>query len=101
MLDSSGKVVKYYGYTTGKAFNSYVEDSYEYIIDNGITVEYTDQKKIYRKALNYNANRPEFTSYFFNDDENPFRLFLRYIARDKVKIELKNDSIKIIKYISK
>ena len=49
MLDSSGKVVKYYRYTTGKAFNSNVEDSYVYIIDNGITVEYTDQKKIYRE----------------------------------------------------
>ena len=30
----------------------------------GITIEYTDQKEVYRKKLNYKPKRPEFTSFF-------------------------------------
>jgi hypothetical protein len=56
----------------------------------GITIEYTDQKEVYRKKLNYKSKRPEFTSYFFNDDENGFRTLLRDINNNKMKVKLKN-----------
>ena len=36
--------------------------SIQYI--GGITIEYTDQKEVYRKKLNYKPKRPEFTSFF-------------------------------------
>ena len=56
----------------------------------GITIEYTDQKEVYSKKLNYKSKRPEFTSYFFNDDENGFRTLLRDINNNKMKVKLKN-----------
>jgi integrase len=43
-----------------------------------------------RKKLNYRSKRPEFTSYFFNDDENGFRTLLRDINNNKMKVKLKN-----------
>ena len=56
----------------------------------GITIEYTNQKEDYQKKLNYQSKRPEYTSYFFNDDEEGFKSLLRDITNDKIKIKLKN-----------
>ena len=56
----------------------------------GLTIEYTDQKEDYRKKLNYLSKRPEYTSYFFNDNEEGFRSLLRDINNNKIQIKLQN-----------
>ena len=70
----------------------------------GITIEYTDQKEEYAKKLNYKGKRPEYTSYFFNNDTVAFRLLLNQISANKIKLNLKEgfsaDSTGIIKYLS-
>ena len=70
----------------------------------GITIEYTDQKENYRKKLNYKSKRPEYTTYFFNNDEQGFRSLLKDIINNKVKSELKcgyeDDPSYIINFLS-
>ena len=70
----------------------------------GITIEYTDQKEEYAKKLNYKGKRPEYTSYFFNNNKKEFRLLLKDIGKNKIKLNLKEGSSEdptgIIKYLS-
>ncbi|MBJ86021.1 MAG: hypothetical protein CMJ11_05490 [Pelagibacterales bacterium] len=70
----------------------------------GITIEYTDQKEKYRKKLNYKSKRPEYTTYFFNNDEQGFRSLLKDIRNNKVKSELKrgydDDPSNLLNYLS-
>ena len=58
----------------------------------GITVEYTDQKLEYLKNLSFKSKRPEFTNYFFNNDENGFRDFLIKFKLGSIKVNLSEGS---------
>jgi len=85
---------------------SYYTTAFQSIHDiGGITIEYTDQKEIYRKKLNYQSKRPEFTSYFFNDNEEGFRSLLRDINNGRIKTKLKygydDDPTNLLHYLSK
>ena len=58
----------------------------------GITVEYTDQKLEYLKKLSFKSKRPEFTNYFFNNDENGFRNCLIKLKLGSIKVNLSEGS---------
>ena len=70
----------------------------------GLTVEYTDQKIDYLKKLGFKSKRPEFTNYFFNNDEEGFRNFLTKLKSVSIKTKLfegsKDDPSNIINFLS-
>ena len=70
----------------------------------GITVEYTDQKLDYLKKLDFKSKRPEYTSYFFNNDEYGFRNFLIKLKQGSIKVNLlegsKDDPSNLINFLS-
>ncbi len=70
---------------------------------NGITIEYTNQKEEYLKMANYKSIRPEYTSYFFNDDEEGFRDILKDLKNkpnNKLPLGINTDDSGLIKYLS-
>ena len=70
---------------------------------NAITIEYTNQKQEYLKMANYKSIRPEYTSYFFNDDEEGFRdilISLKDKPNNKLPIGISTDDSGLIEYLS-
>ena len=87
------------------AIASYYSTAFESInCLGGLTIEYTDQKIDYLKKLDFKSKRPEFTSYFFNNDEKGFRNFLSKLKSGSIKMKLFDGSIEdrsgIIDYLT-
>ena len=70
---------------------------------NAVTIEYTNQKEEYLKMANYKSIRPEYTTYFFNDDEEGFRdilIDLKNKPNNKLPLGINTDDSGLIKYLS-
>ena len=65
--------------------------------------EHLDQKLEYARILNFKSKRPEFTTYFFNNDKTGFINFLKELKAGKIKTTLSEGTygeISIMKYLS-